>query len=201
MRNAINLKTGWRRWLYRNGLDLAVNRMADESLNGRLIHLAGSKFLSIFIVCIVGVFLLGVSRGWAGEIITPQEAYDRLQRDEIVLIDIRRPSEWEDTGTPLGAIPLSMHREGGIKDFIAEIDSRAGRGNPIALICAGGVRSRYLQWRLGQFGVEDVIDVTEGVVGGPFSKGWKGRDLPMVPYVAEKPSAAGNPLGPVSVQS
>ncbi len=152
------------------------------------------------IVLAIGLLVLSASGGWAGEVITPKEAYDRLQIGKIVLIDIRRPSEWRDTGTPTGAVLLTMHRDGGIEDFIAEIDRRVGREKPIALICAGGVRSRYLQWRLGQFGLEDVIDVSEGVVGSPFSKGWRGRDLPMTPYPEERASSGGEAVGAAPIQ-
>ncbi len=118
----------------------------------------------------------------AAERIDPQQAFDRLSAGEIVLIDIRDPSEWEDTGVPKGAVLLSMYIDGGLEAFIGEIDKTIGREKPIALICASGGRSRSLQWRLGRNGLPNTLNVTEGVVGGTFTQGWKRRGLPMEEY-------------------
>lgn len=113
-----------------------------------------------------------------GVALTPPEALARVQRGQITLIDIRRPDEWARTGSPQGAVPLDMRRD----DFIEAL-SAAVNGNrdaPIALICAGGVRSARLGNRLLAAGFGNVLDVPEGMMGSSAGPGWLARGLPVI---------------------
>ena len=100
----------------------------------------------------------------------------------IVLIDIRHKSEWRKTGVGVNAIPITMHQN--IHAFIKRLNEATGPDNqkPIALICAGGVRSSYLQRTLERYGFSHVIDVNEGMLGSPQGPGWIKSDLPLKPY-------------------
>jgi rhodanese-related sulfurtransferase len=63
------------------------------------------------------------------------------------------------------------------------------RRRPIALICAVGNRSAFLQGWLRKAGFENVFDVTEGMVGGRRGAGWIKTGLPVRRWVpgATKP--------------
>ncbi|MEX0283143.1 MAG: rhodanese-like domain-containing protein [Paracoccaceae bacterium] len=104
------------------------------------------------------------------------EAYGRAVAGTITLIDIRRPDEWNATGVGEGAHPIDMRRD----DFINALEQVAGpdRTQPIALICARGVRSARLSKRLTQAGFTQIIDVPEGMLGSAAGPGWLARDLP-----------------------
>ena len=128
--------------------------------------------------------LAWTSEAWAGPKIDPAEAHRRVQAGEITLIDVRAPREWRDTGTPEHALLITMHGKEGVQGFVADVSAAidGDKSRPIALICAAGGRSSRLQSALEENGFTHVIDVREGVSGGLFSRGWKGRGLPLISY-------------------
>jgi rhodanese-related sulfurtransferase len=105
------------------------------------------------------------------------EAYRRAEAGEIVLIDIRRPDEWEATGSPASGHRLDMRRE----DFTEALLELTGGASdvPVALICARGVRSSRLTNRLTEAGFTQVIDVPEGMLGSAAGPGWIREGLPL----------------------
>jgi len=107
---------------------------------------------------------------------TPPDVLDAVQSDTILLIDIRRPEEWADTGVPRGAVPIDMRRP----DFADAVQqARTGPMQPVALICARGVRSRRMTARLRDAGITPIIDVPEGMLGSFAGPGWLERGLPV----------------------
>lgn len=96
----------------------------------------------------------------------------------LTLVDIRRPEEWAATGSGEGAVRLDMRRA----DFISELTSIVGDdpGQPIALICARGVRSARMTNLLTDAGFTNIIDVPEGMMGSSAGPGWLARGLPLV---------------------
>ena len=133
-------------------------------------------------------FCTGQSRlvggGTSGGMIGVNEAFKRAAEGSIVLVDIRLPSEWRQTGVGVNAIAITMHQS--IYKFVDQLKKAAG-GNklPIALICAEGVRSAAMQRTLRQYGFQGVIDVQEGMVGGKTGPGWIKAGLPVTPYDPE----------------
>ena len=104
-------------------------------------------------------------------------AYDQARAGKITLIDIRRPEEWAETGIPDGAIALDMtQQEIFLKALVAL--RKADAKKPIALICRTGNRSGRVIQILAKQGFPGLVDVAEGVAGGPRGKGWKPRGLP-----------------------
>ncbi|NKB52883.1 MAG: rhodanese-like domain-containing protein [Rhizobiaceae bacterium] len=99
------------------------------------------------------------------------------QSNVIKLIDIRRPSEWRQTGVGRGAHKISMHQDG----FVTRIDALVGgdRSQPVALICARGVRSSRMKARLNALGFTNVTNVSEGMLGSKSGPGWLKRKLPL----------------------
>ncbi|WP_138472939.1 rhodanese-like domain-containing protein [Poseidonocella sp. HB161398] len=115
-----------------------------------------------------------------GLLLTPEEAYRRVRIDRLLLVDIRRPDEWQRTGLAVGAHPLDLRRP----DFAEALAELAGgnRRRPVALICAAGVRSRREAEKLEEAGFTRVYDIPEGMEGSRAGPGWLARRLPIVPW-------------------
>jgi len=107
------------------------------------------------------------------------EAHAGARAGELVLVDIRTPQEWRETGVPASAHAITMNQDPAT--FLRLIEAAAGgsRQKPVALICAVGSRSSYMRGRLQQAGFATVVDVAEGVVGGRRGTGWIKSGLPV----------------------
>ncbi|EGK7484981.1 rhodanese-like domain-containing protein [Campylobacter lari] len=71
------------------------------------------------------------------------------------VIDVRKPSEWAQTGTIKNAIKISFYNEDGSvnKNFIEEI-KKISSSKPIAIVCRSGSRSAKASALLDQNGIE-----------------------------------------------
>ncbi len=109
-----------------------------------------------------------------------RQASDLAARGEIILVDIRTPREWRETGIGASALPISMHRSG----FLDKIRRAAGgrKDRAIALICAVGGRSARIAQLLRAQGYSHVIDVSEGMLGSSAGPGWIKKGLPLKAY-------------------
>jgi rhodanese-related sulfurtransferase len=128
----------------------------------------------------IGYALFSAGDAVAGAtVMTPPEALAALQAGEVVLVDIRRPDEWAQTGLAPGAVPIDMRR----RDFAEAVRAAVGSsGIPVALICARGVRSRRMTEQLLAAGITPIIDVPEGMLGSFAGPGWLRRGLPVVAW-------------------
>ena len=110
------------------------------------------------------------------------EAQKRVSTGILLLIDVRSPGEWRDTGLATGAVPISIHREDGLEGFVSEVRDRTNgnQSRQIALICASGIRSARAARALNKAGYTRLFNVREGMRGnlkdGP---GWLKRSLPL----------------------
>ena len=105
-------------------------------------------------------------------------AHEKALKGEILLVDIRTPEEWKQTGVPATAHAITMHQNGQL--FLSALLNAAGGNSkmPVAVICRTGSRSTALAGPLLKAGFPNVINVEEGVVGGPRGTGWIKRGLP-----------------------
>lgn len=108
---------------------------------------------------------------------TPDEAYQRALAGEIVLIDIRRPEEWAQTGLPDVALKADMSTAEFIPIILAIRDQNPDI--PLAMICRTGNRSGYVTSELYKAGLTNVVDVVEGMAGSGVGPGWATRGLPV----------------------
>ena len=93
--------------------------------------------------------------------ISPEQAQLDAAAGARLLIDIRAAHEWHETGTAPDAVLLT----GTDADFAERVAELTG-GNlqaPLAIVCAGGVRSAAMQQRLQGLGYTDVLNVTGGM--------------------------------------
>lgn len=130
--------------------------------------------------CVAVVQHISRSRGGRHIGSTP-DAHTAALTGTVLLIDIRRPDEWERTGVGEAAVPLDMRRSDFIDALLARTKGR--RDVPVALICARGVRSRRMTERLTEAGFSTIIDVPEGMLGSGAGPGWLKRGLPTVNWV------------------
>jgi len=119
------------------------------------------------------------SPAFAGKpkIISAEEAYAAAKAGEILLLDIRSPGEWKQTGVPEGAMTVTMHNDKFVPTLRRLLAENAQ--TPIAMICATGGRTEYVTNVLAKNGI-DIIDVSEGLEGNRRGKGWKAKGLPLV---------------------
>ncbi|PTX55595.1 rhodanese-related sulfurtransferase [Litoreibacter ponti] len=144
-------------------------------LTGGALAVAGSAF---FAAGGRNLFYAAITEASAATKLTAPEAHAQAVAGDILLVDIRRPDEWDRTGTGEGAARLDMRRE----DFTDALKTLAGGRTdaPVALICARGVRSARLTNRLTEAGFTNIIDVPEGMLGSRAGPGWIERGLPVV---------------------
>lgn len=108
------------------------------------------------------------------------EAHDATKAGKLVLVDIRTPEEWTDTGVPDGAIKLDMTGSAfEVRLAALKLDHP---GKPIALICRTGNRTSTLQKKLAGRGWTNLVDVRGGLLGNPKDKGWLAEGLPVTSY-------------------
>ena len=111
-------------------------------------------------------------------ILSAPEAQSKLTSGELVLLDIRSPQEWQQTGVAEGAWPVSMH-EPDFGQRLQAILQEVG-ADKVGLICATGGRTAHMAKILRQNGIEGVTDVSEGMMGNPSGPGWIARGMAVV---------------------
>jgi len=116
----------------------------------------------------------------AAKDITVQDAFEGMQNQTLVMIDVRTEGEWEQSGVATGAIPISM-LDPQFLDKLAEVQAQ-NPGKNIAFICASGRRSTIVQTRLSDMGFSDIYSVYGGTTGSSSSPGWIGEGLPVTPW-------------------
>jgi rhodanese-related sulfurtransferase len=109
--------------------------------------------------------------------ISPPEAAKLTSEKKVILIDIRTPEEWRETGVAENAHKLDMTDP----LFPAKLSAITGGDptRPIALICRTANRTRTVQQALLQRGYSAVINVEGGMVGNAADKGWILHGLPV----------------------
>ena len=109
-----------------------------------------------------------------------REAHEAAKAGKLVLVDIRTPEEWADTGVPEGAIRLDMTGSAfEVRLAALKLDHP---GKPIALICRTGNRSAEMQKKLAPRGWRELVNVRGGLLGNPGDKGWLAEGLPVATY-------------------
>lgn len=130
-----------------------------------------------FVVAAVSSLTAGQSTARRPRLITPRTAYEAALSGRMLLIDIRTPREWCETGIATLAHPLDMHG----RHFRRKLLQLAGgqRDRFIGLICASGGRSDALAEALFRTGWQNVADVQGGMSGSWLHDGWNDLGLPV----------------------
>jgi rhodanese-related sulfurtransferase len=129
----------------------------------------------------VALLSAGPAVALSGAVLSAAEAYAAAEAGQVVLIDIRTPEEWRQTGVAKGATRIDMLHPGGPRGFADEVLRRVGgdKHAPIALICRTGNRTTQVQKALEAIGFTRIYNVREGMLGSPAGPGWVKRGLPV----------------------
>ncbi|MEM6603019.1 MAG: rhodanese-like domain-containing protein [Pseudomonadota bacterium] len=116
-------------------------------------------------------------------VLSADQAHQRAKSNDILLIDIRRSDEWEQTGIAEHAHAITMDDH----DFIGKLEAltEGNKDANVAIMCAAGGRSARVVQALQDAGYNFVYNVPEGMIGGQSGKGWLARGLPTVKYQPE----------------
>jgi rhodanese-related sulfurtransferase len=143
------------------------------------------RLLPLFLVIfgsLVLVLWTGSGVSAAENIISAPDARAAALAGSVIIIDVRSPREWRQTGVPSGARTVTIHNRNGIKASIAQMAKAVGgdKSKPIALICAAGARSARALKILTAAGFTKIQNVSEGMLGRPDAgPGWLKRGLPV----------------------
>jgi rhodanese-related sulfurtransferase len=109
--------------------------------------------------------------------LSAESAHKLVQRGELILLDVRTPSEWAMTGMPRDSVGANVKDV----DFLAQARG-AVLGDleyPIAVICRAGNRSTLAAAQLEAAGFAEIYEITEGMAGlEGIGDGWIKRGLP-----------------------
>ena len=134
-----------------------------------------NRLISSSLIVLFVVLTAAVSN--AAESISPPDALKEIEAGNMILLDIRSPEEWKQTGVASVAIPLTMHSKEFLNRFQKVVSEN--KDKKIGIICATGGRSQWLQGELAKRGLTPVIDVSEGMMGNKKGPGWIARGLAM----------------------
>lgn len=126
-----------------------------------------------------GTVLIGtqyLARAETARVMTPPEAMEAAIAGDILLVDVRRPDEWATTGVPQCAVGIDMRRDYFLEVVLA---ARAYSEQPVAVICARGVRSARVTRLFEEAGIASIVDVSEGMLESRAGPGWLQRGLPV----------------------
>jgi len=112
----------------------------------------------------------------AAHLIGAEEAREAALKGELVVIVIRTPGEWAQSGVADVAHTIDMRSEAFIPRLIAL--RQANPGKPLAIICATGGRSTYVTTALEERGLH-IQNIPEGMFGSRAGPGWLSRKLPV----------------------
>lgn len=102
-----------------------------------------------------------------------------------LLIDVREPKEWTETGMPATAKGVSISQP----DFVQRILAETGgdKTKPVAVICRSGTRSAKAAQQLADAGFTNVTNVGDGMIGREgVGQGWLSAKLPTKAYTADQ---------------
>lgn len=137
--------------------------------------------LLAIVAILMGLLTEGRIAMSAEAVLEVKDAHAKALAGEVVLVDIRTPKEWSETGIPTTAHAITMDQPPAV--LVQQLDAALGgdRSKPLALICRSGNRSANLASMLRKVGYANVIDVYEGMQGGRNGPGWLAKGLPVRP--------------------
>lgn len=119
----------------------------------------------------------------AGASLAAPDAAALAGQGDALLVDIRRPEEWQATGRPAGATGITLEDP----QFVTKI-AEAVHGDhdrPVILICRSGRRTLAGMDMLRAAGFSQVSHIGEGMIGSEHGPGWLNRGLPLDQIVAD----------------
>ena len=102
----------------------------------------------------------------------------------LLVIDVRNKEEWQETGIIPNSILIQMLSSARTirKEYVSELLTALGDDKDInvAIICHSGGRSSATVSLLQDRGVNNIFNISEGMVGNGSTTGWVNRNLPVI---------------------
>src|SRR5437899_11782718 len=119
--------------------------------------------------------LFAAITAWAEPDISAPQALERSKQGSLLIIDIRTPEEWRETGVIPGARRVDFYRGPNalLKSVLEMVDGN--RNAPIAPVCHSGSRTIQAQKFLQAQGFTQVYNLREGMGGSAAGPGWLKR--------------------------
>lgn len=132
---------------------------------------------------LVATLALAASASRAEPDLSAPESLAAARMGKLILVDIRTPQEWRETGVAEGALRVNLYHPAGPQGFAAELLAQVGgdKSAPIGLICRIGNRTTAAQRYLKSLGFTRVFNIREGMAGSNAGPGWLKRGLPVEP--------------------
>ena len=140
------------------------------------------RFFALSLHALAVLFAMTMSAAAVTEM-SPNDAHRAMQAGELVMVDVREPTEWRQTGIIPGAATIAMRDPRFLDKLQTVIDAHPGK--TIGLICAAGGRSTAIANALEQRGMTNVVDVDAGMLGRFTQKGWIASGLPVEPWTGD----------------
>ena len=131
--------------------------------------------MRLFLAAIL--FSLFSTLGWSADGLSAEDARKAALDGELTVVDIRTKQEWKTTGLPDVAHAMDMTQKGFVSRLLDLYEAYPDR--PMAIICASGARSTYVVTALRERGLRRLINIREGMTGGPNGPGWLAKKLPV----------------------
>jgi len=130
------------------------------------------------------IFATGLAGTASAEpgLLPADSAWTMVQRGDLVVLDVRTPTEWAMTGLPRDSHGTNLQD----RDFIEQARGAVlgDLDQPVAVICRSGSRSKQAASTLEEAGFTHVYDISEGMSGNEGSgEGWLKRGLPTDPFI------------------
>ena len=126
---------------------------------------------------IIFLILLSVSFVFAEFNAIDDNELIKMQKDGVVIVDIRTPKEWKERGIIKGAKTIEFFKSDGSIDFIAFMREFTkyvkNSKQPFILYCAHANRSKVAGRLFDQLGVKNVYELKGGIEYGWIDKGRK----------------------------
>lgn len=130
------------------------------------------------LAAVLAFVLAFAAPAFAVERMKPKNVASAIEAGKVVLVDIRTPAEWAETGVAAPATLIDMKSPHFIDDLLKVF--AANPGKRVAFICRSGSRSSGLANLLEKRGgMKDLIDVAGGMAGNGEDKGWVAEGLPV----------------------
>ena len=127
---------------------------------------------------VLGLMITAAAGLAQAQTMSASEAYSAVLNDDVIILDIRSPGEWAETGVAKGAWPVTKHDPSFGPNLQRILEKHPNK--PLALICATGGRSNYVAGILRERGLLGTIDIAEGMFGNGDAPGWIAGNLPVV---------------------
>lgn len=108
--------------------------------------------------------------------VSVRDAHEAARAGRMVIVDIRRPDEWAESGVAEGAIRLNM-LDPDFPQRLVALKQQSG-DKELGIICRTANRTDYVQKAFARHNFR-LVNIRGGMAGNPEDQGWIDAGLPV----------------------